>query len=337
MKKKHFVVLFMLFSVLLIGSKKIPLTGSLPPELMTVDQNQLYVSSGTNISIYSLPDVKLIKNLGRKGEGPGEFISLYDDHGVFLDVFNNKLFVNSRNKISYFSKNGTYLSEVRAINGLFLTPIGDKYVGTRRDTVNNIVYNFVTLFNKNFSIIKDLYKKKHWYQPGKQVDPISAVRPAKYRVLGNLIFTLDGKGNINIFNNKGELIHTTSIQFKSQPVSDQDKAEYHNYYRTHPKYKNAYAQLKSLFKFPDTFPKINYFDVADSNLYVFTFIKKEKKSELYIFDLKGKLKKKIYLDCPEIDPKILYPIVKLKNNKIYQILEDEDDEEIYLQITDINK
>ncbi len=336
MKKTIFIVLLMIFTIFITGTSKFTLTGILPPDSITVDKTQLYISSGLKVSIFSLKDLKQINNFGKKGEGPGEFLNLFDDVGLMLNVLDDKLFINSGNKITYYSKNGEFLKELRVKNGALLKPVGENYVGFRRGSENNIVYNYVTLFDKSFKRIKDLYKEKYWYQQGKEVDPVTNVRPPLYYVYKNLIYSRNDKGNINIFNSKGALISKTSVIFKTRKVTSEDKKKYDEYYRIHPVYKQAYAQLINLVIYPKSFPKIKYFDIADSNLYVFTYIKKDNKSEIYIFDLKGKFKKKLYLNMPDIDPQVIYPVIKIKNNKIYQIIENEEDEEsIDLHITDI--
>jgi len=43
------------------------------PELIRVDQNQIYITEGPRVYIYSLDDFKLIGKFGAKGEGPQEF------------------------------------------------------------------------------------------------------------------------------------------------------------------------------------------------------------------------------------------------------------------------
>ena len=164
MKKVLFVSIFILFSIIVLGTKKVPLTDVLPPQSLTLDKTKLYVSNGHNVSIFSLPELKLIKNFGKKGEGPGEFITLDDDMGVILDVQSENICINSRSKISYFSKDGSFIKEIRVKKGYFHKPIGKNFVGLRNTIKDKIVYSTVTLFDEKFNVIKDLYKKKHWFQ-----------------------------------------------------------------------------------------------------------------------------------------------------------------------------
>ncbi len=336
MKQILFFMLMVVGTLLMSGTERYVLDGILPPESISVDQSNLYISSGLKVSIFRLSDMKYIRSFGKKGEGPGEFINLFDDLGLVLNVLPDKIFINSRNRITYYSKEGRFINEFRVRNGALLKPVGGNYVGFRRYSVDNIVYNFVTLYDKNFKVIKDIYREKYWYQQGKEIDPVTNVRPPLYHVFKGRIYTKSGNGNIHVLNSRGDLIGKTDVTIGTQTVTDEHKRGYHEYYRTHPLYKKAYAQLKALIKFPKHFPKINHFDVADGCVYVFTYIRKGDASELYIFDLMGKLTKKTYLEMPDIDPHAIYPLVKVRNRKIYQIIEnDEDEDAIDLHVTKI--
>jgi len=89
-------------------------------------------------------------------------------------------------------------------------------------------------------------------------------------------------------------------------------------------------------KFPVYYTKIKFFDVSDSKIYVFSHVRKDNKNELYIFDLKRKLIKKTFVEMPDLNPQDVFPIIRVQSGKIYQIVENEDDDEIIdLCISDI--
>ena len=304
------LVLF-LFNISLIGRQRIVLPDILPPQTFEIGKDNIYLATDTTISVMSLSDFKIKRNLGRKGEGPGEFISIDNDMGLSLYIHKNSIFVNSNGKVSYFTKNGKFVKELRTKDGYFHKPFGNKFVGLNYKIENQIMYNVVTLYDKNFKIIKELYKKKHWFQRGKKLDPVD-VSPPAFRIYKDLIFTEDGNGNIIVFDKTGENINSTKIKFDNKIITEKDKKNYHNYYKSHPVYKNQYSNLKHLIKFPESFPLIKFFDVSDSKLYVFTNRTKVNKSELYIFDLKGKLIKKKYIEISEINKQEVYPLIRVK-------------------------
>jgi hypothetical protein len=43
------------------------------PTSMVMDNTRVYIADGPNVLIYSLEKSKLIKKIGREGDGPGEF------------------------------------------------------------------------------------------------------------------------------------------------------------------------------------------------------------------------------------------------------------------------
>lgn len=335
MKLKIFTILLIAFTFLVSATTKTTLEDILPPQFLSVDKDNLYLISGSTVSVFSLNGLKLIKSFGKKGEGPGEFILLGDDLGMTLDVETDQIRVVSRRKISYFSKKGDFVKEVKALNGFFHIPVEENFVALRFDLIDKIGYRIVCLYDKNFKKIKDIYKKKNWFQQGKMINPVT-VRPPFYCSHKGKVFTENGNGNILIFNKKGEKVASSNLNITQVKVSEEDKKNYHYYYKTHPSYKNAYAQLKHLIKFPEFYPKIKFFDVSNSKIYVFTHVKKGNKKEVYVLDLNGKLIKKTYVDMPELNPQDVFPIIRVRNNKIYQIIENEDDEEaIDLYVSDI--
>jgi hypothetical protein len=326
-------ILLFLFSDAVHATEVIPLPDLLKPQTITADRSQLYITAGTTIHIYSLQDYRLKKSFGQKGEGPGEFKS-YWDMGVRLDVQSDTIFVHSRGKVSYFTKAGEFLNEIRLPNGFFHKPLGDSYVALRGRLRDNIRWNTVNIYDKDFNLVKEIGHKAHWFQPGQKIDPVD-VRNLRFCVYGGRIYLENQTGKIDVFGAKGQLLLSTQQSFDRAIITEKDKEDYHTYYKTHPAYKTDYHSLKQLIKFPEYYPFLKYFDVADDCIYVFTYIKKDGKSELYLFDLNGGLKKKIYLSMPDINPQQVYPLVTVRNGNIYQLIENEDSEEWELHVTNI--
>jgi hypothetical protein len=136
-------------------------------------------------------------------------------------------------------------------------------------------------------------------------------------------------GTINVFNEKGEKLSQISHDFRRRKVSQSDRDEYHQYYKTHPAYKELYHSLKHIIRFPDHYKHIKYFKAADSAVYVFTFIVENGKQELFVFDLKGKLKKQVYVDMPTLRSQDVFPLVTVANSTIYQLVEDDDENWVF--------
>ena len=78
MKKSYcstLLLIILLYSTLL-GEKVALLTEIRNPRSLTVDDTQLYVTEKSTCYIYSLKNYRLMKIIGREGQGPQEFQTL---------------------------------------------------------------------------------------------------------------------------------------------------------------------------------------------------------------------------------------------------------------------
>ena len=85
---------------------------------------------------------------------------------------------------------------------------------------------------------------------------------------------------------------------------------------------------------PGTFPLVRDYRAANEKVYVFPFYKKDRKSQVFIFDMKGKLIKTLPVEMEEKNPLDFYPFA-VENDKLYQVIENIDNESWELRITDI--
>jgi hypothetical protein len=81
--------------------------------------------------------------------------------------------------------------------------------------------------------------------------------------------------------------------------------------------------------FPGYFYAVRDIRVADGKVYAFTHKDNNDKSECFIFDIRGKLLKKMVVPLAEKDPMTLYPF-DVKNGNLYQLVEKEEDWELYV-------
>ncbi len=205
MKIRILVVLFLLCSLSLVPTTRKMLEDLLPPQSLAVDKDKIYFTSGINVSVFSLPDIKLVKHFGKKGEGPGEFLPLSDERPLLLDVESDGIRVTSLRKFSFFTKDGLFVKELKAQNGFSHKPLGKNYIALRFAQIDKVFHTIVSVYDKNFSVIKDLHKKKGWFQQGKSIDP-TAVKPPLFYAHKGLAFTENGNGNIDIFDESGKKI-----------------------------------------------------------------------------------------------------------------------------------
>jgi len=341
--KKQMILIIVLLLFLLLGlggflypGKVVVLDEVVNPFIMKVDDNQLYISDGAAIHIYSLKDYSLKKKFGRKGEGPREFKvePTINMGSVIIDVYPDYLLVNSLGKISFFTKQGEFIKEIRSIspNGWFKV-MGDRFVGYSRTIENKTNYLTVNIYDSTLNVVKELYKEPQWINPGKDIN-VFGIRSALSYVSDNKILIENRRSSIMVFNSNGKKLYSIDPQINPLKVTEKAKKRAHDFFKSLPQFKQLYTVIKDRLKFPRYFPKIRFFFVTDHKIYVLSWRRKEKKSECFIYDLAGNLINKTYLPLEENNIFIPYPFA-IGNGKHYQLVENEDDETWELHISPI--
>ncbi len=327
-----------LISGLLHGGSVATLGEVLNPSGMVVDDNQLYVTEGVKVFIYSLKDYRLVKTFGKLGDGPAEFrISTTGGFPLFLDVQADDLLVSSQNRLSFFSKKGDFIKErkTEGLLGSYYQRIGKGYVGMRSIFVKQTVYFGVFLFDDKFNTTKEIIRRKHYLQPRKKFNPMRgpmsfALDSANDRIV---IYPNDGSGSLYIFNHKGEKKTVITPALDKIKLTAEHKKRSLHFYQTDKRIKKYWRFMKPLLVFPDHLPIVLGFAASDSKIYVVTTYQKDTSSRILTYDGNGKLLQDKYYPFVFINFLEASPF-DVKNNKIYQLAENED-EEWELRITNI--
>ena len=98
MKKIVLILLFLSLSCSLFSRKVGVLTEVLKPDNISIFEDDLFVAEGSTFYIYSLKDLQLKKKFGRKGEGPGEILSV-PNFPTRIHGFSDYVLVEGINKI----------------------------------------------------------------------------------------------------------------------------------------------------------------------------------------------------------------------------------------------
>ena len=332
MKKLIFLIIIPVIFMQSYAAEVYDMPDLADPHLFTVDKDDIYISERSKIYIYKYPD-KLVRVFGKKGEGPGEFRE-YFDQGLLITPFRGDLCIESNGRVSYFKKDGTFINEIKTGSGHMYTPVGNNFVAIRWGVIDNFAYNRIILKSSGMKMIKMLQMKKNWYQEGRDVNPVD-VRNPRYTVMNRHIYAEAPDGSIHIYDASGKEAGIAKKDYTRVKVTEKDKEMYHEYYRTHKYYKERYHQLRHLIKFPKHYPPVKFFDSSGGSLYVMTHVRKNGKNEVYIYDEGGKFKRKVFIKMRDINKQELYPRIRFANNRIYQLLEDMDEEAWQLHITDI--
>jgi len=87
----------------------IPLPEAEEPHDIKVENDEVFLSDRESILVYSLEDGHLRRRIGRRGQGPGEFLI----GPLSLTVIDDRLIVGDIRRILIFSLQGDYLGQVR--------------------------------------------------------------------------------------------------------------------------------------------------------------------------------------------------------------------------------
>ena len=297
------------------------------PYSLIIDKDQIFITEGTTIYIYSKKDFKLQKKFGKRGEGPKEFKSF-----ATIYVLPDSLQINSMGKVSFYTRNGEFIKESRLKLGILeLYPYGDQFLG-----IHNIEdmarYIAISIFDSKYQEKKRISKTKFFFQasrPGGNLDPIALAGPdggcGSVPICRDKFF----RENNGIFEAydlvKNKIAYSFPLKIEKIKVTESDKNRYLNFFKKHPNTKERFDSLKKMFKFPEYFPLIRRSFIKDEKIYIRTYKIKDDKSEFYIFDIKGKLLKKLFLPIVEQNAIDKYPYT-IHNNKIYQLVDNEDEE-----------
>ena len=303
------------------------------PRVIRADRKNFYVTEKTAIYIYSLKDFKLIKKFGTAGEGPGEFKGT-----LFVEPLSDSLLVNCHGRVIYFTKTGKYLKESRSpqgpMSGGFM-PLGENFAGMTAVREKKEVYSTFNLYDSKLNKIKEVHRFPIKTTVNKKMNPL-AIRLYRFdgKTHNDLLYIGDhAKGTINVFDKQGKKVRTITYPFKDLEVTDQQVKEMEENLKLNPGTKEFYEMFKDQIRFPEIYPK--YYDFfVDDNIYVLTYERKENQAQFIVLDKKGIFVKKILLPFYQTNMHVTYPHT-ISSGKLYQLVENEDEEEWELHITKI--
>ena len=219
------IVLFVLLMslVFLTYSRKIgELTEVLKPDNISIFEKDLFVAEGSTFYIYSVETLQLKKKFGRKGEGPGEILSV-PNFPTRIHGFPKHILVEGINKILFFNREGEFVKEFRKPAGTAqMLPLGNHFVAKRiiPSEDNRTILSAVYLYDSNMKQIKSLYEQKFVQQGAPPNLKLSMVSDfINFRTYGDKLFVEESpKGFlIEVFDENGKRLY--EIKKKMDPVA----------------------------------------------------------------------------------------------------------------------
>lgn len=325
--KIFFIFGFIVLTISLIPAKKIAVFPTLErPRAMELDNQHICVLERYSVSIFSSGNFKLIRKIGKKGEGPGEWITAYR-----FKLYPDMIALNSMRKLLVLSREGNLIYELRKKNILltFIWPVGKHFVGLRaNNNANTGVSITIAIINKSQETLKEIsvMSLTDNVEKSSTVTKENAFSHySKFHVYNDLIFIADTRRGfyIEVFNSEGQLLY--KIDKKSEvepiPVTDKIKSEFLKRNKNSDDIKLGRMFGKKVkYTFPEYFPAFKRIFIDSGKIYAVTFKKKSNKNEVIIMDLKGKILKRFFL---ELRGKCL----NVFNGGLYYLKDNLDNEE----------
>ncbi|MCP4218502.1 MAG: hypothetical protein GY765_27960 [bacterium] len=335
MKKLVILMVLAMLSAVVFAAKIVPLPDLNVPFFIKVDDSRLYISDGPTISIYSLKDFKLQKAFGKVGEGPREFkLTRRNAGAVMIGLTKDFIIANSVNKITYFNKDGTYIKEMpTSSKGLRFIPLGDGYVGEAFIQENKKNQSVRYTFDAQFNRVKELYRRPSFFQQSGDLNPFYIISPVIDVYKGKIL--INGVDNeLYVYNAKGEKVKTITHDYKKITITQATKERTLKWFQTYISFKRIWPYIKGRLVFPEHYPGIRTFSVADDNIYVLTHLRIKDKVQFVIFDMEGKLVKKAMVPFVDKGENLWCPYT-ISGGNLYQLVENEEEESWDLHITEI--
>lgn len=337
------IVLLMLLPLLIYPRKIGELTEVLKPDNISIFENDLFVAEGSTFYIYSLDDLQLKKKFGRKGEGPGEILSI-PNFPTRIHGLPDYILVEGINKILFFNREGEFVKEIRKPAGTTqMFPLGNHFVAKRiiPSDDNRTILSAVYLYDSDMKQVKSLYEQKFVQQGAPPNLKLSMVSDfINFRVYDKRLFIEESpKGFlIEVFDENGNRLY--AIKKSPEPVvvtaahRDQLIADLKEDPWVKPQIQalGGWEEIKKIMKleFQDHFPAIQNLDISDGKLLVQTYREKQEKEEYIIMDLSGKIEKRVFIPrkvkvllMPQIMGVKLYAI---HNQKLFYVRENDEEE-----------
>ncbi len=324
------VTFFFFFLVLItpiISAKKLAVFPTLEdPRAMELDNEQICILERYSISIFSSRTFELIKKIGNKGEGPGEWLT-----AIRFKIYPEMIVLNSMQKLLAFSREGKLIFELRKrdITLSIIWPVGKNFVCLRGyQNANSGLTRTIDIINKQQEILKEIsvIRESNEVKENSNVDQVNPFdHYYNFNVYNDLIFIYDtSRGfHIEVFNSEGQLLYEIdkNSEVEPIPVTEKIKSEFLKKNKNSDDIKVSRMFGKKVkYIFPKYFPSFKRIFIDSGKIYAVTYKKKSDKNEIIIMDLKGKILKRVFLD-------LRGECLKIFNGGLYYLKDNVENEE----------
>lgn len=278
------------------------LPGILEPDGFQVSDGEVFVLEGATVHVFDLDSLTVSRRFAREGQGPGEVeITPWLANTLFVSA--DRVVIDSANKLVTYSRDGRLMEEKKR-RPRFTQVIpwsGDYAVRLRVAAGENdqTQYSSIQFLNGQTGELRELYRQPFAGQR-ELLDMIpDAVHIQVYQ--GNLYIEKSPAGCvIDVYGPGGRKLREIRIDEGKQRVTHADRLIYERLLKADPMM-NIQEENWERFKtrtrlrYPEYYPAIRDFVIADDRIYVQTFMDEGRETEYLILDLSGSLLERIFL------------------------------------------
>lgn len=298
------------------------------PLELRMDNGYVFISDQSSVFVYDEITYKLVRKLGKKGEGPEEFKT-----NVRIAFTADKLFVYDSKKVVVYSKDFKFVREMRLLAfSNRITPIGDNFVLEGTKALDGKKFYVFSLYNEKLEKIKDIVSIPEAPDQAKYF-----INPwPKCRSLGDKVFIAQPhKGfYIDVFDKNGEKLYQIEKEIKPVKAGDVHRKSYMEeikYFVGRRLYERGKARGAFDRPLREFVPPITNIWVSGDRLYVKTYDITDTKEKYIILDMKGNILQPVFL------PKAYLEIFTFNKNKFYYLMDSEDDDGWVLHAVQLEK
>jgi len=302
------------------------------PSYIEIRDNEVYVLDEPVVKVYSLKDCRLLRQFGKRGNGPGELMP-NDEIPLQMQLVNGEVFLNSQTKFIHYSYAGEVLKEKAThFMCMQITPLGKNYCISRVNFTRNMEIFFnIMLYDRDLNLLKAIYTSKPTAtlrSRGKVIIP-SNFTYMKIAPSGKRLYVFSGRQEdfqVLVFDLDGNPLKPIKMDYQCPKWTDSFKQEVIDWFKTFPRFRANADLIKQYVEFPVFLPAIRNILVGENRLYVQTYKKTANDSEFFVFDENAQLMKRVFLPDEarykvKMNPDVTFTI---KNDRYYYLVENID-------------
>jgi hypothetical protein len=267
------------------------------PSQIVVEGGRAYFADSRDVIVYDLRDGRLLRRIGRLGQGPGEFA--IGPRRMF--VLGDRLIVQDMGHADCFNLDGVSTGEIKHPGPMAfypVLPVGSNVVGfpVIRDDEGSMLPSG-RIYDSRLKLKREFYGVLPALPPAppppgramEKSDKLLIRDYGGYAVYGNRIYVADSRRelSISVFDENGLLLREIDPPVDKVEVPKGFADAVVKEWRAKRDWQTNYSLFEPVV--PEYFPALLDFKIDQGRLYVLTAAKKNDLYEIIVMDLEGKI------------------------------------------------